>query len=382
MNTKLSRETQLIHTGERHVEGAVTTPIFQSSTFIRTSDDAGGYHDIRYGRISNTPNHIALHEKLAAIESGEAALVTSSGMAAIATSLIAIAAGGGHVLAQKVLYGGTNDFLLHDAPSLGITFDYIEDDPDDWKRKLRPNTKAIYVEALTNPLLDVIDHREVARFANEHGIVAMIDNTFTSPINFRPIEIGFDLSLHSATKYLNGHNDLIAGAAIGSAKLIDAIRHKLNHLGGSLDAHACFLLQRSLKTLAVRVRQQNANAFTLARFLDAHDAVGRVRYPGLPCHPQHVRATELFDGFGGMMSFELRDGVEATLAFLSRLEIPLAAPSLGGVETLISRPAALSHVGLSAEQRASLGISDSLVRLSVGLESSSDLIDDFAQALG
>jgi cystathionine beta-lyase/cystathionine gamma-synthase len=332
--------------------------------------------------MSNTPNHYALHEKLAAIEGGEAALVTASGMAAITSSLITVAAGGGHVLAQKVLYGGTNDFLLHQAGSFGIAFDFIGDDPAEWEGKLRPNTKAIYTEAMSNPLLNVIDHRQVVRFAKEKGIVSLIDNTFASPINFRPLEHGYDLSLHSATKYLNGHDDVIAGAVIGSRSLVGAIHHNVNHLGGSLDVHSCVLLHRGLKTLSVRVQRQNENALALATFLAAHPAVSRVNFPGLPSHPDHARAAELFDGFGAMLSIELHDGVAAAERMISRLAIALHAPSLGGVETLVSRPAALSHAGLTAEQRKSLAINDALVRVSVGIESAADLIGDFEQALG
>ena len=375
-------ETRIIHAGEPRprIAGAVAMPIFQTSTFI-SSGDEGGYHGVRYARMSNTPNHLALHEKLAALEGAEAALVTASGMAAISTAFITLAAGGGHVLAQKVLYGGTNDFLLHEAASLGIAVDFIEDDPADWKRKLRPGTKLIYVEAMTNPLLGVIDHRTVADFANEHGIAAVIDNTFASPINFRPPELGFHLSLHSATKYLNGHNDVIAGAVIGREDLVTAVHHKVNHFGGSLDPHACMLLHRGLKTLAVRVRQQNTNALELARFLAVHPAVSRVNYPGLESHPDHARAAQLFDGFGGMLSFELHDGVSAADRFISRVHVALHAPSLGGLETLVSRPAALSHAGLSAEQRKAIGVAEGLVRVSVGIENIADLVDDFAQAL-
>ena len=377
-----SRETQIIHSGEPNprIERAVAMPVFQSATFISTGKETG-YDDIGYARLSNTPNHIALHEKLATLEHGQAALVTSSGMAAITTSLITLAGGGGHVLAQKVLYGGTHDFLVHDAASHGIAVDFIENDPADWDRKLRPETRVIYVEAMSNPLLGVVDHRAVARFANEHGITAAIDNTFASPINFRPLDVGFHLSIHSATKYLNGHTDIIAGAMIGKRDLVDSIRRKVNHLGGSLDAHACFLLHRGLKTLALRVERQNANAMQLAKYLASHKAVAKVNYPGLPSHADHHLAKALFDGFGGMLSIEIHGGAAAADRLISRLQVALHAPSLGGVETLISRPALLSHVGLAAEQRKAIGVSDALVRVSVGIENVVDLIDDFEQAL-
>jgi cystathionine beta-lyase/cystathionine gamma-synthase len=373
-------ETRLIHDGEPRTEGAVGVPIFQSSTFL-TRGDESGYDDIRYIRLNNTPNHVALHAKLASIEGGEAALVTASGMAAITTSILAVA-GGGHVLAQRVLYGGTHDFFTGESRRLGLEYDFIDaDDPPTWDSKLRANTKAIYVETMTNPLLDVADHAAIVAFAREHGLVTMIDNTFASPINFRPIEHGYDLSLHSATKYLNGHDDVVAGAVIGSRALVRDITHLTNHLGGTLDPHACVLLHRGLKTLALRVRQQNTNALALARFLWSHPAVARVNYPGLETHPRHARARELFDGFGGMLSFEAKGGAAAAQQFLGRVRIALHAPSLGGVETLVSRPAAMSHVGMSAEDRAAIGLSDALIRVSVGIENERDLIADFGQAL-
>jgi len=209
----------------------------------------------------------------------------------------------------------------------------------------------------------------------------MIDNTFASPVNFRPSELGFDLSLHSATKYLNGHSDIVAGAVIGKSALIQKVTHKLNHLGGSLDPHAAFLLHRGIKTLALRVKHQNESAVQIARFLEKHPAVAKVNYPGLGNHPNHERAQRLFDGFGGMMSFELHDGVEAAELFMQTARLPAVAPSLGGVETLVTRPSTTSHSGLSAEDRRRLGISDGLIRLSVGIEATQDLIEDFRQAL-
>lgn len=374
-------ETRLIHDGEPRSEGAVGVPIFQSSTFL-TRGDERGYDDIRYIRLNNTPNHAALHAKLASIEGGEAALVTASGMAAITTSILAVAAGG-HVLAQSVLYGGTHDFFTGEAAKLGLAVDFIDaDDPTTWAAKLRPDTKALYVETITNPLMDVADHAAIVKFAREHNLVTLIDNTFASPINFRPIEHGYDLSLHSATKYLNGHDDVVAGAVIGPRALIRDITHLTNHLGGTLDPHACVLLHRGLKTLALRVRQQNANALALARFLWSHPAVARVNYPGLETHPRHARARELFDGgFGGMLSFEAKGGAKAAQQFLRRVRVALHAPSLGGVETLVSHPATMSHVGMTAEDRAKIGLSDTLVRVSVGIENERDLIADFGQAL-
>jgi cystathionine beta-lyase/cystathionine gamma-synthase len=298
--------------------------------------------------LNNTPNHIVLHEKLASLENGEAALVTASGMAAISTVLLAVLISGDHLLAQDCLYGGTHDFITKDLPALGISFDFIDgDDPDSWKGQLRPTTKAIYVETITNPLLQVADLKAVVEFAKAHGLVSLIDNTFSSPINFRPPEWGFDLSLHSCTKYLNGHSDIVAGAIIGRGDLVEKIRQKLNHLGGSLDPHACFLLHRGMKTLAVRVRYQNESALKIAQFLEGHQAIEKINYPGLEGHPGHQRACELFDGFSGMLSFELKNGAEAAERFIQNTTLPIIAPSLGGIETLITRPVTTSHSGLS-----------------------------------
>jgi cystathionine beta-lyase/cystathionine gamma-synthase len=375
-------ETKLIHAGEPDplILGAVSMPIFQSSTFEYAGQ--GSYHDLKYIRLNNTPNHIALHQKLAALENADAAVVMASGMAAITTALLTLLSLGDHCLAQGCLYGGTHDFLSRDFAPLGIDFDFIDgSDPESWETKLRPNTRAVLVETMTNPLLEVADLQAVSEFASTHGLVSMIDNTWASPVNFRPAEWGFDLSLHSCTKYLNGHSDIVAGAVIGRASLIEEITRKLNHLGGTLDPHACFLLHRGVKTLAVRMRHQNQSAVEIARYLEERPEIECVNYPGLESHPDHQRAGELFDGFSGMMSFELQGGVERADRFIQNLTLPVSAPSLGGVETLITRPATTSHSGMSAEDRHALGISDSLVRLSVGLEATADLIEDIEQAL-
>ncbi len=375
-------DTKLVHAGEpeRLIGGAVAMPIFQSSTYEYSGQK--GYHDLRYIRLNNTPNHEVLHAKLATIENAEAALVAGSGMAAISCALLTVVGGGGHMLAQDCVYGGTHDLLTQDFPALGIEVDFIDgEDPGSWREMLRPNTRAIYVEAISNPLVRVSDLQAASDFAAEHGLVSIIDNTFASPVNFRPSEIGFDLSLHSATKYLNGHSDIVAGAVMGGHELVARITRKLNHLGGVLDPHACFLLHRGLKTLGVRVRHQNESALRVARFLEQHPRVNRVNYPGLESHPNHLRACELFDGFGGVLSFELEGGVEEADRFIANASIPICAPSLGGVETLITRPATTSHSGMNAQERARAGISDGLIRLSVGLESSDDLIEDFENAL-
>jgi cystathionine beta-lyase/cystathionine gamma-synthase len=375
-------ETKLIHSGEPvpRIEGAVCLPIFQSAMFETAGESS--YHDIKYIRLNNTPNHRALHEKLAALENAEAALVTASGMAAITTSLLTLLSVGDHLLIQDCLYGGTHDFLTHEFASLGLSYDLIDaSDPQSWKSKLKSTTKAIYVETLSNPLMQIPDFNSVVEFARENGLVSMIDNTFATPINFRPTEWGFDLSLHSCSKYLNGHSDIVGGAIIGRSELIKKITFKLNHFGGTMDPHACFLLHRGMKTLAVRVKQQNRSAQHIAEFLNKHSKVEHVNHPGLKSHPRHDTAQKYLDGFGGMLSFEIKGGVESAKRFMEKTHLPIIAPSLGGIETLLTRPAATSHSGMSPEERSKMGIADSLIRVSVGIESTEDIIADFQQAL-
>jgi cystathionine beta-lyase/cystathionine gamma-synthase len=375
-------ETKLIHAGEPNprVEGAVSIPIFQSAMFEYAGET--DYHDLKYIRLNNTPNHDAVHAKLAALENAEAAIVTASGMAAISTALLTVLSAGDHLLAQDCLYGGTHDFITKDFEGFGLTYDFIDaNDPSSWKEKLRPNTKAIYVETMTNPLLEVADLKAIAAFAKENDLISLIDNTFASPINFRPAEHGYDISLHSGTKYLNGHSDIVAGACIGSREMIGKIKKKLDHLGGSMDPHAVYLLHRGMKTLALRMRYQNESAMRIAHFLETHPKIEKVNHPGLESHRGHRHAADLFDGFGGMLSFEVKGDTQVADEFISNVTLPIAAPSLGGVETLITRPAITSHAGMSPEDRERLGISDRLIRFSVGIEATEDLIDDLEQAL-
>jgi cystathionine beta-lyase/cystathionine gamma-synthase len=377
-----SIETNLIKAGEPDpkILGAVSIPVFQSSTFEYAGE--GNYHSGRYIRLNNTPNHLALHEKLAAIENAEAAIVASSGMAAISTALLTFLNKGDHLLIQDNLYGGTHDLVTKDFPLLGIEYDFIDaSSPAEWEKKFKQNTKAIYVETISNPLMEVGELDAVAKFAKAHNIISMIDNTFASPVNFRPVEHGFDISLHSCTKYLNGHSDLVAGAAIGSAEHIEKIRIKLNHLGGTLDPHTCFLLHRGMKTLAIRMKYQNESGLKVAEFLEGNIEVSKVNYPGLRSNESYQRASKLLNGFSAMISFELKGGEPAAEKLISNLKIPIYAVSLGGVETLIILPSKTSHAGMSPEERKSTGISDGLIRLSVGIEDTKELIDDFKQAL-
>jgi len=380
--TDLSLATKLIHAGEIRpgVLGAVSLPIFQSAMFEYAQ--AAHYHDIKYIRLNNTPNHTVLHAKLAALENAEAALVAASGMAAITTGILSVLTAGDRILAQESLYGGTHDFFTKHLAGFGIGCDFLDiEDPASWPERLRPTTKAIYVETISNPLMQVPDLEAVVKFASAHNLISMIDNTFATPVNFRPAEHGFDLSFHSVTKYLNGHSDIVGGAVIGRADLVEKALYKLDTLGGSMDPHACFLLRRGLMTLALRVKFQNGSALQLARFLVGHAAVAKVNYPGLEDNPGFARASLLFDGFGGMLSFELKGGVEAAERFMKAVTLPIVAPSLGSVESLMTRPATTSHLSMSPEDRKRIGIADGLIRFSVGIEATEDLVRDFEQAL-
>ena len=366
----------LLHAGAlAPYEGEVVTPIFQSATFATDPADPA-----RYIRLNNTPNQQVLCARLAAVMGAEAALVTASGMAAVTTTMLACLRAGDHVVAQACLYGGSHTFLRRIAPRLGVETTFVPD--GDWAAATRPNTRLLYVETLSNPLLQVTDVEAAAAFAKANGLLSVVDNTFASPVNLRALRLGFDLVLHSATKYLNGHSDIVAGVVAGRASLVGTVAELLGVLGGSLDPHACFLLERGLKTLGLRMARHNENAQALAELLAAHPAVARVHYPGLPDHPGHAVARRLLSGYGGVLSFELRDPDPGRAdAVVTRLELARPAPSLGGVETLVTRPATTSHQGLSSADRARIGVTDPLLRVSVGIEGIDDLTADFRRAL-
>jgi cystathionine beta-lyase/cystathionine gamma-synthase len=379
---KQAFNTKVIHAGEPdpRIEGAINVPIFQSSTF--EFEGQTDYNDLKYIRLNNTPNHVALHKKLAILEGAEKALVTSSGMSAITTTLLTFLKNGDHLIANNTLYGGTADYIKNDLPDYGIEVDFIDaGDPSNWADYIKSNTKVIYVETITNPLMQIGVLDKVVEFAKENNLISMIDNTLASPTLFCPIQHGFDISLHSATKYLNGHSDIVAGAIIGNDPHISMISSKLNHLGGSLDPHACFLLHRGIKTLSIRMEKQCESALIIAKFLEKHPKVSSVNYPGLSSSPSHRRAKQLLCGFGGMISFLLEGGIPAADDLISKLQIPISTASLGGVESLITRPVQTSHSLLSDEELQLAGIEKSLIRISVGIESVDDLIEDFEQAL-
>ena len=379
---KMSDETLAVHAGERRPgpEGSVVFPIYQGTVYAVPPGTS--YHDIRYIRLNSTPTQQYLHDKLAALEAGEAALATASGMAAITSTLLTLLKAGDHLIAVDTLYGGTLDFITGYACDLGWSYTFVDPvQPETWDAARTTATRVFLTETITNPLMRVPRLAEIAAFCRREGLVSVIDNTFATPVNFRPLPAGFDVVCHSATKYLNGHSDLVAGCVVGNAELVERIRHRVNHFGGSLDPHAGYLLARGLKTLALRVAAHNTNAAALAGFLAAHPAVTEVNYPGLLTHPDHDHASKLLSGYGGMLSIRLAGGEAAAGRLLRAVHIPTSAPSLGGVESLITQPAKTSHAGLDAADRERIGITNDLVRISAGVEGTDDLIEDFAQAL-
>jgi cystathionine gamma-synthase/cystathionine gamma-lyase/cystathionine beta-lyase len=375
-------DTTAVHGGEPRPgpDGSVVFPIYQGTVY--EVEPGTGYHDLKYIRLNSTPSQRYLHDKLAALEGAEAAVATSSGMAAVTTILLSLMRAGDHLLASDCLYGGTHDFLTGHAADLGWSYSFVDAGrPETWAAARTERTKVFLVETITNPLMRVGLLDRVADFGQREGIVTVIDNTFASPVNFRPLQAGFDVVFHSATKYLGGHSDLVAGAVMGGTDVIERVRKTLNLFGGSLDPHAGFLLARGIKTLALRVQAQNANALALARLLAEHPAVAAVNYPGLASHPDHAHAAKLLAGFGGMLSLRLHGGEQAAQALLDAVTLAYVAPSLGGVETLITRPAATSHAGMSRADRDRLGITADLIRISSGIEGTADLVGDFTQAL-
>lgn len=374
--------TRAIHAGELRParDGAVVTPIYQSATFAY--DGPAGLAEVTYGRYQNTPNHAVLHARLAALEGAEDALVCATGMAAMTAALLSLCGRGDRVLAVRGIYGGTHVLLAEELPRLGVETDFVDpEDPAAWAEVAGPQTRVFVCETISNPLCRVHDLPAMAGFCRARGIVSLVDNTFASPVNFAPVAHGFDLVHHSATKYLNGHSDVLAGVLAGRSRLIAGAARIVRRMGASLDPHACFLLERGLKTLVVRMERHNANAARVAGFLAAHPAVARVHYAGLPAHPDHARANSLLCGLGGMLAFELRGGAAAAERLLAAVRVATVAPSLGGVETLLSRPAATSHAGMTPAERAAEGIGDGTIRLSVGIEDADDLIADLDQAL-
>lgn len=341
-----------------------------------------GTESLRYSRYGNVPNIESLERTLALLDGAEAAVVTSSGMGATACAMLALLRPGDHLLASSWIYGGTHQLFTTELRTLGIDVTLVDpSDPRVWRKEARPQTRAIFLETPVNPTCRVIDLSPIRTFTHAQGIALVIDSTFASPINFRPLEHGADVVIHSATKYLNGHHDVLAGVALGTASFVDEVRNKLKYWGQAPDPFACWLLSRGLKTLGVRVRQQNQSALRIAQWAEKQRAISAVHYPGLPSHPDHGIAKDTLSGFGGMLAIELAGGAAAADAFLRKLKLFTHAASLGGVDSLVIEPRFSSHARMTPDERAAMGIPDGFVRLSIGVEDVEDLITDLDQAL-
>lgn len=384
--------TQAVHAGEekRKPYGALTTPIVQTSTY--TFEDTAEILDFmrrkeagdlpvrdEYGRYSN-PTQSTAERKMAALEGGERALLFASGMSAITTTLLTLLSSGDHVVMVEGVYHRTSEFASDFLSRWGIETSFVPiDDPSVLAAAIRPATRLIFAETPTNPYLRVMDLARMVEIAGQRGITTILDSTFATPINLRPLEQGVDVVIHSATKYLGGHNDLLAGAVIGSGETLAPIEEARGMLGGISSPHDAYLLVRGLKTLALRVRQQNENGQRVAEFLGEHPAVRRVYYPGLPSHPDYEVARRQMTGFGGVVSFEIEGDVEKTGRFIDRLRLPYIGPTLGGVESIAQQQAML--FSLDPEERREAGLADNLVRYALGIEDADDLIADLDQAL-
>ncbi|SHF60174.1 cystathionine beta-lyase [Salegentibacter echinorum] len=378
MKKQRGLNTICTHSGEledKQHKGAVS-PLYMSTSYAFE-----GVEEKRYPRYFNTPNQVGLAKKMAALEHGEAAIIFGSGMAAISTSLFAFVKQGDHVVFQNTLYGGTSNLITEEFDKFGIGYSFTKNSkPASFEEEIKENTKVVYIETPSNPLLTVTDIKAIAEISKKHGLVSMIDNTFASPVNQNPIDFGIDVVLHSATKYMGGHSDILAGTAIATEAHLDKIFQKAKNFGGSLSDFTVWMLERSLKTLGLRVKAQNENALALAEFLQNEENVAKVYYPGLSSHPDHELAKSQMKGFGGMLSFELKEGLDPDL-FQQKLKLIKSSMSLAGVESTMLSPAKTSHALLAPEERKAQGINDGLIRFSVGIEEKEDLMDDLKQAL-
>ncbi len=366
---------------ERRPDWAPVAPsIQQSSTFV---SPVGSDEDILYSRYGNNPTQLQVAKKYALLEGAEDAIFLSSGMGATALAHLAVLRPGDHLITSRWIYGGTQHLFDEELGRFGIDITYVQpDQPRLWRRSVRKATRAIFVETPTNPLMRVVDLAPMAHVAREFGLALLVDATFASPINFRPLEHGADVAITSATKYLNGHSDVIAGAVAGSASFVEEVTRLMRLWGQAIDPHAAWLVDRGMRTLALRMARHNANGAAVAEWAAKHPAITKVHYPGLPSHPDHEHAKAVLDGFGGMVGLELAGGPKAAERMLKRVKLVTHAPSLAGVETLVSEPRLTSHRGISAEHRAALGIPDGFLRLSCGIEDADDIIADLSQALG
>jgi cystathionine beta-lyase/cystathionine gamma-synthase len=367
------------HLESRSADHPVAPPLYQSVNYVQEFGTADG---LLYSRYGNTPNHAAVESRLALLEGAESACVLGSGMGATACALLALLRPGDHLIASKYIYGGTYRLLMEEFVGLGIEVTLVDPfEPRAWRKRLRRETRAIFVESPVNPTCRILDLRPISFLTKEVGLALVVDSTFASPMNFRPLDYGADVVIHSATKFLNGHHDVLAGAVCGTASYIDEVRQKMIVWGQSADPFACWLLERGMKTLDVRVRRQNESALRIATWAEAQPEVSRVHYPGLASHQDHAVATEILRGFGGMLALELAGGGRAADRFLRKLRLIQHASSLGGVDTLVIEPRYSSHASLTSAQRAAIGIPDGFLRFSIGLEDADDLIADLTHAL-
>jgi cystathionine beta-lyase/cystathionine gamma-synthase len=357
----------------------VVSPLYQSATF---TNPIGSTQEVLYTRYGNNPNQVLIAKRLALLEGAEAAIFLASGMGATALAHLAVLRPGDHLISSEWVYGTTHKLFQGEFGRLGIEVSFVDPlEARQWKRALKKTTRAIFVETPTNPLLRVIDLEPIATLCKTEGLALLVDSTFATPINYRPLEHGADVVIHSATKYLNGHDDVIAGAVAGSESVIEEVRKLMRVWGQAIDPMAAWLVERGMKTLAVRVERHNRSALAVAEWCSKQGQFAAVHYPGLPGHRDHENAKRILNGFGGMLGVELKGGARAAERFLRALTIATHAPSLGGVETLVSEPRLSSHAMLSSEERARAGIPDGFLRFSIGLEDADDIIADFAQAL-
>ena len=373
--------TLAIHGGAeaRHAGDPVVAPLVQSVNYVQEVGTGAG---LRYTRYGNTPNAERVQKRIAMLEGAEASLVLSSGMGATACAMMALLRPGDHLLASAYIYGGTHRLLMEEFNRHGIDVTLVDPlEPRAWRKRLRKETRAIFVESPVNPTCRVLDLRPISYLTKEVGLALVVDSTFASPVNFRPIEHGADVVIHSATKYLNGHHDVLSGVVAGTESYIQEVLQKEMVWGQTPDPFALWLLERGLKTIDVRVRRQNDNAMRIAHWCADRKEIKRVHYPGLADHPDHEIARAMLDGFGGMMAIELAGGGKASEKFLRRLKLITHAASLGGVDSLVSEPRYTSHAAMSSEERARIGIPDGFLRLSIGIEDADDIIADIEQAL-